>query len=122
MIGGHATFLQNAERSDAVIADSRRAQRGFMERRLCPPFRPGDLGEFSPTSRGESHANLSAMTARPLFVINRIGNMAFTICVEFVRFPDMRKEINSIMESSPIGSTQRISNIVSSTALGKKSR
>jgi len=64
MCGG-ATFLQNAKRSHAAKADSRRAQRGFEERRLCPPFRPGDWGSFPPTSRGESHADLSAMTARP---------------------------------------------------------
>jgi len=28
-------------------------------------FRPGDWGRMPPTSRGESHADLSAMTARP---------------------------------------------------------
>jgi hypothetical protein len=65
MMSGHATFLQNAKRFHAAIADSRRAQRGFEERRHCPPFRPGDWGSFPPTSRGESHADLSAMTARP---------------------------------------------------------
>jgi hypothetical protein len=68
MMRERCAFPYGASRQQTSVARLQGNNGGFVQ---CSAW---DWMKFPSTSRGESHADLSAITAQPLLAINRIDN------------------------------------------------